>query len=102
VESGLSQYGFAGQQWLSDALCDLQRPPVMGVSSVGESHQKTGIGDSLHFREKPLRAERSAGPSMAPARRRNNLLGDFRVMGQFAIGGRAILPAAGFQPALAA
>lgn len=80
VESCLSQYRFAGQQWLSDGLRNLQCPLVMGVSSVGESHQKTGIGDSLHFREKPLRAERSAGPSMAPARRRNGLLGDFRAL----------------------
>ena len=62
-----------------DAL-DTLGPLVMGVSSVGESHQKTGIGDSPHFREKPLRAERSAGPSMAPARRRNGLLGDFRAL----------------------
>jgi hypothetical protein len=80
VKSGLSQHGFTGQERFSDPLCNLQRPPVMGVSPVCESNQKTSIGDSLHFREKPLRAERSVGPSMAPARRKNRFWGDFRAL----------------------
>jgi hypothetical protein len=52
----------------------------MGVSPVRERNQETGIGYSLHFREKPLRAERSAGPSNAPARRKNGFLGDLRAL----------------------
>jgi hypothetical protein len=50
----------------------------VGVSPVRESNQETGIGYSPHFREKPLRAERLAGPSIAPAKRKNGFPGDFR------------------------
>jgi hypothetical protein len=50
----------------------------MEVSSIPKRHQKAGVRDGLHFREKPLRIERSSGPSTAPAKRKNGRLGDFR------------------------
>jgi hypothetical protein len=71
---------FAGQQRFGDALRDLQGPIMMDVSSVPECHQKAGVRDGLHFREKPLRVERPGGPSTAPAKRRNGRLDDFRAL----------------------
>jgi hypothetical protein len=52
----------------------------MEVSSIPERYQKASVRDGLHFREKPLRIERFAGPSTAPAKRRNGRLGDFRAL----------------------
>ena len=42
---------------------------ISAILSVAESHQEARVGDRSHFREKPFRFERSAGPSTAPARR---------------------------------
>src|SRR5664280_2385349 len=80
VKRSLRKDRFAGQQWFGDALRDLQGPPVMEVSSVAECYQKASVRDGLHFLEKPLRVERSGGPSTAPARRKNGRLGDFRAL----------------------
>src|SRR5436309_311111 len=52
----------------------------MEISPVPERHQEARVRDGLHFLEKPLRVERSAGPSMAPARCRNGFLDDFRAL----------------------
>jgi len=43
---------------------------MMAVLSVSERHQKSGVGNRLHLREKPFRVERSAGPATKPARRK--------------------------------
>lgn len=80
VKRSLRKDRFAGQQWFGDALRDLQGPTVMEVSSIAECYQEASVRDGLHFREKPLRVERSAGPSTAPARRKNGRLGDFRAL----------------------
>lgn len=80
VKRCLGKDRFAGQQWFCDPLRDLQGPNVMEVSSIPECHQEASVRDGLHFREKPLRIERSAGPSAAPARRMNGRLDDFRAL----------------------
>src|ERR1700680_775769 len=77
MKRGLRQNRFAGQQWFADPMCKLQSPSVMVVSSISECYQEAGIRDGLHFREKPLRVERSGGPSTAPAKRRNACLDVF-------------------------
>jgi len=71
VEGGFRQHGFARKQGFGDLLRDSQRPKVMVVVAVAEANQETRIGYGLHGREKPLRRERSLGPSTAPAKRRN-------------------------------
>jgi hypothetical protein len=78
VKRSLREDRFAGQQWFGDPLRDLQGPNVVEVSSIPECYQKASVRDGLHFREKPLRVERSAGPSTAPARRKNGRLDGFR------------------------
>ncbi len=40
-------------------------------AKASERHEKTRIRDGLHFRENPLRLDRSAGPEAVPARRIN-------------------------------
>jgi hypothetical protein len=51
---------------------------VMQICPVSECYQEASVGNGLHFREKPLRVERSLGPSTAPARSRNGFMGVFR------------------------
>jgi len=51
---------------------------MIEVPTVLERHPKTGVGDCIHLREKPLRIERSLGPAMAPAWRRNGRPAAFR------------------------
>ena len=41
----------------------------MPVVAVGKRDQQAGVGNSLHVRENPFRAERSFGPRTLPARR---------------------------------
>jgi hypothetical protein len=50
----------------------------MQIPSVSKGDKETCIGDAFHFREKPLQVERSLGPSIAPARRKNGCFDDFR------------------------
>ncbi|HTT84508.1 MAG TPA: hypothetical protein VMF67_13590 [Rhizomicrobium sp.] len=42
---------------------------MRSVIAVDEGDEQAGIGDTLHPFEKPLRLERSLGPSMLPASR---------------------------------
>jgi hypothetical protein len=49
----------------------LSSPPMVFVVGIRKRHQKSCIGDTLHEREKPLRAERSRAPRTDPASRIN-------------------------------
>lgn len=42
----------------------------MTVSAIAKGNDETGVGNSFHRREKPLREERSEGPLILPACRR--------------------------------
>ena len=65
------------QQRVSHPIRDIERPGVMLIVSIAKCHQKTAVGDRIHFLEKPLRFERSFGPAMTPANRRNGRVSDF-------------------------
>jgi hypothetical protein len=80
VKRRLRKDRFAGQQRFGDPLRNLQGPSVVQVPSIPECYQKASVRDGLHFREKPLRIERFAGPSTAPAKRKNGRLDDFRAL----------------------
>jgi hypothetical protein len=80
MKRGFRQDRFAGQQRLSDSLRDVQGPSVMEVCPIPECYQEASIRNGLHFREKPLRVERSLGPWTAPARSKNGFLEDFRAL----------------------
>lgn len=69
MESRLGEHGLAREQRLGQALSDLDRPVVVSVVSIRERDEKSGVGDALHERENPFRAERSFGPRTEPARR---------------------------------
>ena len=71
MKSRFGQHGFACQQWLSYLFSDVNGPFMMMVVSVSECNQKAGVGYTVHFLEKPFRAERSGGPEILPAKRRN-------------------------------
>src|SRR5262249_54865578 len=47
----------------------------MRVVPVRERHEETRVGDPLHFRENPFRADRSLAAATAPASRMNRCLG---------------------------
>jgi len=49
---------------VTDILRDSPRPLVMSISFSGKGHQKAGIGDRLHPREKPLHMDTSGGPPL--------------------------------------
>src|ERR1035437_6430431 len=51
---------------------------MVAIFPVSERDKKTSVRDRLHLREKPLRIERSLGPAIAPAQRRNGRLAEFR------------------------
>src|SRR5579859_3765632 len=63
------QDSLASQQRLSNSLGNLERPSVIMVSSIAESHEETGVGNSPHVKEKPFRFDSPEVPSTAPARR---------------------------------
>lgn len=69
VKRRLGENCFAGQKRARHTLGEDDRPFMVPVVSVGKSDQEPGVGDPLHFREKPLREERSLGPRTLPARR---------------------------------
>src|SRR5690349_924065 len=71
-----SQDRVASQQGGGHAVSDVERPDVVLIVSIAKCHQKTGVGDRIHFLEKPLRFDRSLGPAMAPASRRNGRLSE--------------------------
>src|SRR5688572_12091122 len=75
VEYRLREHRFTGEKRFGNLYGEFDGPGVMLIVAVGKCDEESGIGDSLHGREKPLRAERSLGPRTAPARRRN-VLGD--------------------------
>lgn len=78
VERTLGKHRFTSQQGFRDSSRDFQSPTVVAISSIPKSHYKPGVRDGPHFREKPLRVERFAGPSTAPANRRNFCLDELR------------------------
>ena len=69
VKRGFRQYRLAGQKRLRDVGCDLHRPSMVFIVSVGERDQKSRIGNSLHERENPLRVDKSRAPRTVPASR---------------------------------
>jgi hypothetical protein len=71
VEGGFGEHRVTSQQRLGHSVGNFEGPSVMLIVSITKGHQKTGVGDCIHFLEKPLRLERSLGPATAPASRRN-------------------------------
>jgi len=65
-------YGFARQQCAVDAGGNLHSPAVILVLPVCERDEKTRYRRCPYLFEKLLRVERSRGPSIDPARRRND------------------------------
>jgi hypothetical protein len=77
VKGSLGQDGIACQQRFVYASGEVNSPIVVVIPAVSESHQEAGVRDPGHAFEKPFREERSAGPSIDPARRRNARPSDF-------------------------
>src|SRR5437016_4847172 len=70
----LGQHGLARKKRLGNLFGNAHCPRVMTVARVGQRNQITGIRDTVHFFENPLRVERSRGPLwMTPANRTNFL-----------------------------
>jgi len=65
---GFSQHRLT--QRFSDPPRNLHRPSVVFISSIRECHQKTR---RFHLPPKPLRIDKSGGPSILPAKCRNGL-----------------------------
>jgi hypothetical protein len=76
MERRLGENGFASEKRTGNALGEAARPLMVPVVSVGESNQESRVGDAPHFRENPLREERSLGPRTLPARRMKALSDD--------------------------
>jgi hypothetical protein len=70
-QTEVRQNGVARDQGFNDALRDLECPPVMSVPSIAKCDQQPGVGNRVHFKEKPFLLDKSRGPEMAPARRMN-------------------------------
>src|SRR6059058_4838905 len=69
----LGQHGLARKKRLGNLFGNAHCPRVMTVAQVGQRNQITGIRDTVHFFENPLRVERSRGPlRMTPANRTNS------------------------------
>ncbi len=60
-----------------DLRCQVESPAVIPVAPIAKGDEKAGIRNRFHLRENPLRAERSAGPSIFPASRINGRLDSF-------------------------
>src|SRR3989454_7710330 len=70
----LGQHGLARKKRLGNLFGNAYCPRVMTAVRVGQRNQITGIRDTVHFFENPLRVERSRGPlRMTPANRTNFL-----------------------------
>jgi hypothetical protein len=67
VECSLSENSLASQKRFGDSNRNLSRPLVVFIVGVRKCHQESGVSDTLHEREKPLRAERSLAPCTVPA-----------------------------------
>ena len=44
---------------------------MVEIVTIAERNQETGVGDGIHFFEKPLRVDRLALPDTFPAKRKN-------------------------------
>jgi hypothetical protein len=63
--------GLACQKWFSDSTGELASPPMMLIVAIPECDKEASVGDTFHRLEKPLREDRSGGPLILPACRRN-------------------------------
>ncbi|MEO6971046.1 MAG: hypothetical protein ABI217_09155, partial [Chthoniobacterales bacterium] len=74
MEGRFRQDRFAGQLRLGHLFGDTHGPAMVSVAGIGESDEKSSVGDAFHCFAKPFRVERSAGPFLiVPARRMNFL-----------------------------
>src|SRR5579872_1194475 len=71
LKCSFGQNSFAGEKWLMNLLRNANSPFVMLVMSIPKSNKKPSICNADHPFEKPLREDRSAGPTILPACRRN-------------------------------
>ena len=69
MKGSLGKDRFASQQRLGDPAGNAHRPVVMFVVSIGKGDQETGVRNTFHERENPLRVERSVEPRTLPAKR---------------------------------
>lgn len=72
VERRFGQHGLAGEEGFGDTAGHADSPVVVPVVAIGKRHEKAGIGDAFHVREKPFRADRPRSPRTVPARRIND------------------------------
>src|SRR6266403_1358230 len=66
--------GLTGQKQFRNSLGHAYCPVMVAIFAISEGHNKAGIRNALHRREKPFRDDKSAGPVKAPAWRRNRWL----------------------------
>src|ERR1700722_3084263 len=66
MECRLAENRLTSQQRLLESGGDFRRPVVIKIIAIANGNDKTGIGDSSHPLEYPLREERSGGPLSAP------------------------------------
>jgi hypothetical protein len=64
MKGGFRQYGFARQGRPLDPFRDLGSPTVVRIVHLHERDKEACIHYGFHFREYPLREERSGGPSL--------------------------------------
>src|SRR5258708_11172842 len=69
VKRALRDHRLAGEERFADMARQLDGPRMMVIIAVCKRDEEAGIGDRLHFFEKPFRRDRSFVPEMAPARR---------------------------------
>jgi hypothetical protein len=68
---GLGQNRLAGKQGLSNRFSGVYGPKVMAVATIAKRYDEAGVGYSFHRRENLLREDKSGGPLIFPAWRRN-------------------------------
>ena len=64
MKGSFRENGFAGQSRPTDLLGNFIRPSMVRIASFHQSDKETGVYYGIHFREYPLREERSGGPSL--------------------------------------
>jgi hypothetical protein len=69
MKGGFREHGLTRKQRFGNLRRQMQRPLVVGITTINKRDQKTGVGDAFQVREKPLRLERFFGPFTLPARR---------------------------------
>ena len=67
IEGSFSEHRFACQERFRHPRRQTDGPVVVAVGPIGERHEKSGVCDRLHRREKPFLLERFRGPRIAPA-----------------------------------